>query len=466
MKDIKKKVLITIPLCLTLFSCSITPVNSPVNNSGFQSEGFNFKIQAENNNADWMANMPEVLSNRALREVVIPGTHDSGTNLINENSEFARDNFLDTTLSNIEKITNAINKIIRNKNQTLSFKKVISAWSRSQSLSIYDQLNQGIRYLDLRVIKKSNGEMFITHGMYSYSMDTVINDIKTFITAHPKEIIILDFNHLYDMKNNHENLFNKLNDAFTISGKNRMVPNTETINTKIGKLWENGQQIIAIYDDKDTVSKHSELWSQNTIFSPWANKQDFNELKSSLQNILDGKLFNNQKHNFDCKNQSYCEKISKDKFFVLQGIQTPDAKVLINNLSLFYSLKSAENNYNDSKQSYEELSKKHTEAKTKYDNANFFLKPFYAIELGTLYSRKELMKNRFINAEAEYKKVLAKYQSSTNSLKDLAAKTTPYIRDLIKGEWSNKDLNIIITDWFETTDIVEVIKQLNRNKII
>lgn len=457
-----KKILLpsVISLCFTLISCNIN-LTSPSTTDNYSENSFN-TLAVSNLNADWMANLSQNIGNKSLRNIVIPGTHDSGTHSINESSDFAPDNTLDTILANIQSIKDKINKLFK-KDTSSNFKKFISAWSRAQSTSIYDQLQLGIRYLDLRVFQKPNGQMFIVHGMYSDDMDTVINDIKRFIKVHPKEIIILDFNHLYNMKNSHEILVKKLNDAFTdTNGKSRMVPASRSINVTPNQLWQNNEQIIALYDDKDTVSKHPELWSQSAIFSPWANKQEVNDLKNSLQLILDGNLFNNDKQNFDCKKANDCEKVSKDKLFVLQGILTPDTKVIVNNLSLFLSLKDAEEDYNNANNDLQKINQKFKEIRNKYNDASFFLKPFYGLEYFSVGTDQKLKQNRFNNSVAELKKAQIKYNSAPNSLKQFAAKTTPVIRDLIKNEWSNKNLNIVITDWFETTDIVEVIKDLNK----
>ena len=39
---------------------------------------------------NWMGNLKDVIWNKKLSEIVIPGTHDSGTYCINSNSKFVK----------------------------------------------------------------------------------------------------------------------------------------------------------------------------------------------------------------------------------------------------------------------------------------------------------------------------------------------------------------------------------------
>lgn len=80
---------------------------------------------------------------------------------------------------------------------------------RTQSLTIKQQLEAGVRYLDCRVMKTGNS-FYFHHTMQSPNMlgsvgDTpakqpygVLNDIRNFLIAYPKEIIILKFQNITD----------------------------------------------------------------------------------------------------------------------------------------------------------------------------------------------------------------------------------------------------------------------------
>jgi hypothetical protein len=426
----------------------------------------NFSIKStETLNPDWMANLPEAAGGKKLRDLVIPGTHDSLTYNISQTSQMASDNPVNSTLANYEALKEKVHNFLsKDKMQDSLLKKFISGWSKAQSKTAYEQLMAGIRYFDLRVLRRAtDGEMFIVHGMYSVNIDTVISDISRFIKEHPKEIIILDFNHLYNMNSGHEILIKKLNDAF---GNSKFIPRSKTVNTTLNQLWQAQQQIIALYDDKGSVNNHPELWSQEDIVSPWANKQDIWGLKTTLQEIMNGnKIYNRKTENFDCPQISeYCQKISKDKFFVLQGIITEDPKMILESLPLFYTVNKAQEALDNNTGDLESINKKMDEVTDKFNKAPFFIKPFYNIQLSSLLDRKRAKEVEVATAKFILKKAQKDYAKKPRSLRDIASTTTPFISDMLKGEWSDKDINIVITDWYELSDYVNTIIELNRKK--
>ncbi|KAG7978184.1 hypothetical protein I3843_05G071300 [Carya illinoinensis] len=99
---------------------------------------------------NWMSGLnPEKLR---VNQIVWPGTHDSATNKI-------------------------------------GFPFVSRPFAQCQSLSIYHQLVRGTRVLDIRVQEDRR----VCHGiLVTYSIDTVIKDIKKFLSETQSEIIILE----------------------------------------------------------------------------------------------------------------------------------------------------------------------------------------------------------------------------------------------------------------------------------
>ena len=105
----------------------------------------------------WMEYYSDVLGNLRLTELTLPGTHDSGTY------------------------------------QPAS--PILYDFLRTQSMSLRDQLNLGIRVLDLRIGQNSPGNYIISHDKYrtQYSLSDALQEIVDFIDATGKEIVILDF---------------------------------------------------------------------------------------------------------------------------------------------------------------------------------------------------------------------------------------------------------------------------------
>ncbi|VEL20473.1 unnamed protein product [Protopolystoma xenopodis] len=123
-------------------------------------------------------------------------------------------------------------------------------WTRTQNHTLLQQLIGGVRYFDFRVAtgrhqkttsdstkvlssvsketqqRSDQGQvllndsaslslpatdnLFFVHGLYANSIRTDLNEIKMFLQSHPREIVLLDFNHFYDMDSSHAEKFYNL----------------------------------------------------------------------------------------------------------------------------------------------------------------------------------------------------------------------------------------------------------------
>lgn len=78
--------------------------------------------------------------------------------------------------------------------------KGLPYFAATQDRGIADLLNCGIRYLDLRV-SYAKGKLLIYHGpSKGVALTGVLDDVRAFLTDHPTESVILDFQH-FDEKN-------------------------------------------------------------------------------------------------------------------------------------------------------------------------------------------------------------------------------------------------------------------------
>ncbi|WP_266157247.1 tectonin domain-containing protein [Dyella silvatica] len=113
------------------------------------------------NRSIWMTSGYELIKERTLRELVIPGSHDAGMYLGG-----------------------------------------ISIVGKTQDLSIYDQLKEGVRYFDIRPLarKAADGSYsFVTyHGIsmiVGASITDILNDVARFMREPGKELVILKMSH-------------------------------------------------------------------------------------------------------------------------------------------------------------------------------------------------------------------------------------------------------------------------------
>lgn len=114
-------------------------------------------------NAFWMNEMRNQLELKKIRQLFIPGTHDSGSYKYN----------FDPT----EQET------------------IVSRYTLTQDDDVFSQLMHGIRYLDMRVgyYRSNENKFWVNHGISRlHPLSEVLSQVKEFV-ASTNEIVILDF---------------------------------------------------------------------------------------------------------------------------------------------------------------------------------------------------------------------------------------------------------------------------------
>lgn len=247
--------------------------------------------------ARWMEALGGVIGGRPLNTVRLPGSHDSGTATITANSAFAPDSswwhqFAPGTVAN---------------------------WARSQSRTIAQQLADGIRYFDLRVAPAAAGGGFVlVHAMEGERVDAALAAVAAFLRANPFEIVILDFNHFFNMT---AELHNQLVGLITGTlGVATIAPPARRPTVTPRDLWAGTERVIVAYADDATVDRFpTVLWRRqegatSTIAAPFPDTNDIDTLHTFLTDRLAVRRM--------------------DRFFVLQGILTPGVQQIASWTSL------------------------------------------------------------------------------------------------------------------------------------
>lgn len=261
------------------------------------------------NTKTWMADLAECIKGKPLCCVGLPGTHDSGTFTFDQGLGASADSDLTMTIQkNLEGDGNrgvfgSIGSVIND--QILG--TVYSSLCKTQHKSIKEQLEGGIRYFDLRIVRHEESGMFYTcHGVFCADAKTVIDEINEFLNENSKEIVLLDVNHLFMMDGHHRRF---VDDVLATLGNK--VANFKKLKAKstVGEFWEAGAQAVILYCQEEKIGPYKgKLWSQDEIRSPWPNTTDITILHDKLKENV--------------------EQRSKDKFFVLQGLLTPDGNLI------------------------------------------------------------------------------------------------------------------------------------------
>ncbi len=195
--------------------------------------------------ANWMGRLYQDHPDTRLRDIIIPGTHDSATYNIYKNSPFPAG-------------TSKLFKLA---------KKTVANMSKTQNKDIYWQLLRGVRYLDLRVTDYQN-ELYIVHGMISVDLETVLKDIRKFRKEYPREIIFIDFQKMPKPK-----YFSKLHELIQkYLGEFLYFRKIAPANLSFKHFWRRGRSILAIMNNANFVKTYHGYFNRaGFLKSDWAN---------------------------------------------------------------------------------------------------------------------------------------------------------------------------------------------------
>lgn len=161
--------------------------------------------------------------------------------------------------------------------------------------------------------------------MYGPKLKSALKEIKSFLDGHPKEVVFIDINHFYRMDRlSHR----KCVDAVINIFGDKICPFAQDPVT-LNWMWSKSHQVVVFYHKKGDLrsflipeEKISLLWDGSFIPSPWHNVTNENDLIRSLND-------HHKKKKEDYKKQLEDNTIDKNRFYVTQGVLTPDAKLII-----------------------------------------------------------------------------------------------------------------------------------------
>lgn len=242
----------------------------------------------------WITRNYEQLKNKPLNRLVLPGTHDSGTFNLNGtwnrgvNDPFAPDT--DDLKRGLSFLGDGYDK-----------------WAKAQERTIYQQLQDGIRYIDVRVCVDKSGNLKTCHGLYGISLTELINDVVKFANEYPREPILLDFNHFYDwdekIRNGKENdagyggiRQSKLDELAGMIERTigpRLAPNSLSPTSTLAQLVATGRPIIVLWaKSRQGTFQQQYFWQTGQIVSSYSD--DIKEIRTDKISHLDSRIRANQ----------------------------------------------------------------------------------------------------------------------------------------------------------------------------
>ncbi|XP_019632600.1 PREDICTED: PI-PLC X domain-containing protein 3-like [Branchiostoma belcheri] len=253
---------------------------------------------------NWMGDLPPRLYNAPLKNLAIPGTHDSASVYLDITSDISPGE-----IKTIKDIIDSLAKIPSLGLEQIG-KDVVYNWAVTQGSDFTEQLENGVRYFDLRVATgKSDSSLYFVHGLYGSKVESGLREIAEWLHSHPKEVVLLDFQHLYfGEKPQDENMITILKNTFGSMLCPKAIKGN-AVDVTLANLWDNRYQVIVFYANEVAVTGHDILWTDKTyIYSPWANTPDISIL---INTFLDN------------------ESRKGSKFFVSQAILSPDTATIL-----------------------------------------------------------------------------------------------------------------------------------------
>lgn len=290
---------------------------------------------ATNTFMPWMEKLGKSIAGFSIRELAMPGAHDSGTFGL-DNRKYADDGNVEEKVFKTDgylpwHVEIHVHWVEHHTSwwphipywtADVSYTphaKYMQAYATTQGSSIYGQLHSGIRYIDMRVLYDSH-RLSLIHTLQGPDVFDMINEVNHYVRENPYEIVILDFNHFYTQNGSQSSIPDewnqKLIDHINSTLGDLLIPPPASVNDlTIYDIWESGKQVIVLYE-QDGPNK-AKFWPAGKLRSKWLDMQSWyrSETKGGLQNAMESEAYCVVNRDVDCKNAG-------EQLWVMQGILT------------------------------------------------------------------------------------------------------------------------------------------------
>lgn len=195
-------------------------------------------------NAFWMNEMRKQIESTKIRQLFLPGTHDSASYKYNFDP---------------------------NRMETL-----VSRYTLCQDDDILSQLVHGIRYLDIRVgYYRSNEEKFwANHGISRiHPLADVLRQVKEFVDS-TNEIVILDFQEFPVGFGRGTDIHKQLSFFLFQQLEHHAADPELTWDAQLKDIWSSGKRIIVAYDHFGLVQNEGRGFLWQSVRQRWGKVKD------------------------------------------------------------------------------------------------------------------------------------------------------------------------------------------------
>lgn len=149
---------------------------------------------------------------------------------------------------------------------------------------------------------------YFVHALFCEEISEPFRHLNKFLDEHPKEFVILDFQHFYDFQaHHHQQMIQIVMLMFKHKLFERALYESNLNQLTLANAHATGKQTLIIY--RNNVYSPNEFFRSYDFPTPWPNATKIEELKEFLDKRL--------------------EQRSPDQGFVTQCVLTPDANFIV-----------------------------------------------------------------------------------------------------------------------------------------
>ncbi len=222
-----------------------------------------------------MRDLPDSIKSRPLNQIHLPGSHDSAAYYFN----------LSATPSLKTPMMNWAINIARREPIIAG---LIQRTTLTQKLTLMQQLEQGVRALDLRIFyNQALKAFYLAHSIASIPLDSALEQIQAFLKVHPTELLLVQMQPDAEHSENHQPYQEQALDKIEITLSSLLVPRlnkftfnqTLTMRDLLAKKYQ-----ILWSTTLDPQRPRRAIWPTNAFNTYWPNSQNTTE---SLDRIVD-----------------------------------------------------------------------------------------------------------------------------------------------------------------------------------
>jgi len=218
--------------------------------------------------------MSNINPNTYLKDIVLPGTHDS---LANSNANiYNTEEILAKKLYKFKWIPGIIHKVTR--------------WSKCQSNDVIEQLLRGIRFFDFRIsYTNQDKKCYGVHTFMFREISDTLDKLDNWLLNHPKEIIIIKYRSDSPIC---DNLFRRKLEKWLLLTK------YDPFKMKLNDIYKLNTRLILTTDIKLKDNIFNNIIHTDIIHHDWKNtfsaeeKENYSIKSLENWNTEESKLFN------------------------------------------------------------------------------------------------------------------------------------------------------------------------------